>query len=174
MNYRTSVRFLGLPLVHFDQGRVVDGVYRRGMARGWVAVGDVAVGPLVAVGGVSLGGISIGGLAVGFLPVGGLALGVAALGGLAAGALAVGGAAIAWFAAFGGLAVAREYARGGVAVARHANDMVASDYFSAHPFFRTGEWLMDFSSLLVFIPATVGIMALLWRWSRRSADTGDR
>lgn len=119
MEYRSSMSFLGLPLLHVATSSVVDGRYRRGVATAWVAVGDMAFGVLFAFGGVAVGGLSVGGAAFGLFPFGGLALGALAIGGLALGAIAVGGAAIAWYAAVGGLAIAGEYAIGGVALARH-------------------------------------------------------
>ena len=166
MNYQSPVRFLGLPLVHVETGRLVEGSYRRGIAKGWLAVGDIAFGAL-AVGGVSAGGV--GGLSIGVLPVGGLALGIAAIGGLAIGILAVGGAALGWSGALGGVAVARDYAMGGAAAARHANDAAATSFFTTHPFFRIVESLMDYSGLLLFIPAIAGVVALLRRRLRGSA-----
>ena len=164
MNFQTNSTLLGLPIVHVATGRLVDGSYRRGIAKGWVAIGDIAVGVLFAAGGVSAGGISIGGLAIGVLPFGGLALGLAAIGGLAIGVLAVGGAAFGWSAALGGLAVARDYASGGAAAARHANDVIAADYFATHEFFRVASWLMTYSIVLVFLPAIAALVPRLWRW----------
>jgi hypothetical protein len=117
MEYCSSARLLGLPLVHLATGAVTDGQYRRGVATAWFAVGDIAIGVCFACGGVALGGIAIGGAAIGLAPVGGFALGAFAIGGLALGFIAVGGAACAWYAAIGGLAVARDYAIGGVAMA---------------------------------------------------------
>ena len=38
MGYRTRLALLGLPLVDVSTGRVVNGVYRRGIARGWIAI----------------------------------------------------------------------------------------------------------------------------------------
>lgn len=163
MNYQTNARFLGLPLIHVATGRLVDGSYRRGIAKGWVAIGDMACGALFSAGGVSVGGVSVGGLAIGILPLGGLALGLAAIGGLAVGAFAVGGAAFAWFGAFGGLAVAHDYASGGASVARHANDVIAADYFAVHRFFRGAAWLMNYSIALVFIPVVVALVGRVWR-----------
>ena len=119
MEYRSSTRFLGLPLVHIATGTVTDGRYRRGVATAWFAIGDIAIGVLFACGGVAFGGISLGGAAVGLLPIGGVALGLLAVGGLGLGLVAVGGAAFAWYAAVGGLAVAHDYAIGGVAVAQN-------------------------------------------------------
>jgi hypothetical protein len=133
MGYESSVRFLGLPLVHLATGRMENGRYRRGIARGWVAVGDIAFGGLVAVGGVAVGTISIGGLALGGLTLAGLSLGLAAVGGLAAGFVALGGAAFGWAAATGGLAVAREFALGGAAMGAHANDAAARAFFQQPP-----------------------------------------
>jgi hypothetical protein len=168
MNYQSPVRFLGLPLVHVETGRAVEGSYRRGIAKGWLAVGDIAFGAL-AIGAVSAGGIGVGGLSIGVLPVGGLALRIAAIGGLAIGILAVGGAAFGWSGALGGVAVARDYAMGGAAAARHANDAAATGFITTHPFFRTAESLMDYSGLLIFIPAIAGVVALLRRRLRGSA-----
>ncbi len=44
MTMKSSIQLLGLPLVHVATGQLVDGRYRRGVARGWIAVGDVAFG----------------------------------------------------------------------------------------------------------------------------------
>jgi hypothetical protein len=44
MTMKSSIQLLGLPLVHVTTGQLVDGRYRRGVARGWIAVGDVAFG----------------------------------------------------------------------------------------------------------------------------------
>jgi hypothetical protein len=166
MNYQSRARFLGLPLVHVTTGTRVDGVYRRGIAKGWVAIGDISFGVLLSFGGISVGGVSVGGLAIGVLSVGGLALGIGSIGGLGIGVLAVGGAAFGWSAALGGLAVARDFATGGAAVARHANDALATEYFAAQPFFRAATWLMDYSIALVFIPVLIGLVARIRQKSR--------
>jgi hypothetical protein len=163
MDYQTSARLFGLPLVHVATGRLVDGVFRRGIAKGWVAIGDVALGVVFGFGGVSVGAVSVGGLAVGALPLGGLALGLAAIGGMAVGALAVGGGAFGWWGASGGLAVAHDFAQGGSAVARHANDEMAGDYFAGHLFFGTATWLLDHALLLVFVPLVAVLVVRLWR-----------
>lgn len=164
MNYVSKARFLGLPLLHVATGRLVDGAYRRGIARGWIAIGDVALGVFFATGGISAGCVSLGGLATGILPFGGLALGIAAFGGLAIGVLALGGAAFGWSASLGGLAVARDFALGGAAIARHANDVMAREYFATHAFFRSASHVMSYAFVLVFIPV---IAALVARFRRR-------
>ena len=78
MEYKSPVRLLGLPLVHFATGRLEAGKYRRGIARGWVAIGDIAFGGLFAVGGIAVGTIGVGGLALGGIAVAGLSIGIAA------------------------------------------------------------------------------------------------
>jgi hypothetical protein len=55
MEYRSRVSFLGLPVIHVAVGGAVAGVYRRGVATGWIAVGDVAFGVLFSCGGVAVG-----------------------------------------------------------------------------------------------------------------------
>ena len=169
MNYQSSARLLGLPLVHITTGALVDGVYRRGIAKGWVAIGDISFGVLLSFGGVSVGGVSVGGLATGVLSVGGLALGMLSIGGLGFGALAVGGAAFGWSAALGGLAVARDFATGGAAVALHANDALAAEYFAAQPFFRAASWLMEYSIALVFLPLLIALAARVRQKIRRAS-----
>lgn len=166
MSYQTSVRLLGLPLIHVATGRFLDGSYRRGIARGWVAIGDIAFGVLFSAGGVSVGAVSVGGLAAGVVSVGGLALGLASIGGLGIGALAAGGGAIGWSGALGGLAVAHDFANGGVAFGRHANDAMAAEYFAAHPFFRGASRLTGYSPALVFMPVIAALVARAWRKSR--------
>jgi hypothetical protein len=49
MATESRLGLLGLPLVHIAVGRVENGRYGCGIARGWLAVGDVAFG-VVAVG----------------------------------------------------------------------------------------------------------------------------
>jgi hypothetical protein len=121
IGYRTDFEIWGLPLVDVRLGNVVNGQYRRGVAKGWIAIGDIALGPLFALGGVAVGGIAFGGLSLGALAVGGLAIGVSALGGAAVGIWAIGGAAIALKIALGGFAMSGDVAVGGVAIAPHAN-----------------------------------------------------
>jgi hypothetical protein len=163
MNYRSGASLFGLPLVHVAMGQIVDGQYRRGIARAWVAIGDVAVGALFAAGGLSMGLISVGGLALGIVPIGGFAVGGAAVGGLAMGAMAIGGAAFGWVAAAGGLAVAHDFASGGLAVARHANDAAAADHFAVDRFFRLGDGLIRYSRVIVVLPVIVVLVKFLRR-----------
>jgi len=67
VNYRSHRTLFGLPLVHLASGQVVDGRYKRGIARGWIAVGDISLGILFSMGGVACGGISIGGVGLGLI-----------------------------------------------------------------------------------------------------------
>lgn len=159
MEYKSAVSILGLPLVHVSLGRLEEGSYRRGIAKGWIAIGDISFGVIFAAGGIAVGGFGVGGLAAGILSLGGLAVGLASIGGLAFGALAVGGAAFGVSAAFGGVAIAGEFASGGVAIAPHVNDAAAGEYLAAHPFFRIASRLMDYAVLLVFIPAVAALVA---------------
>jgi hypothetical protein len=155
MTMKSSIQLLGLPLVHVTTGQLVDGRYRRGVARGWIAVGDVAFGFSSRLEVLAVGGISIGGLALGGLAFAGVAIGGFALGGLAIGVAAVGGAALAWSAAVGGLAIARDVALGGLAIATHANDAVARELATGQTFFRVGTGVAKYSrwlSLLVVLP----------------------
>jgi hypothetical protein len=161
MEYKSPVRLLGIPLVHFATGRLEAGQYRRGIARGWVAIGDIAFGALFAVGGIAVGTIGVGGLALGVIALAGLSIGIAAVGGAAIGLVAVGGAAIGWTAAVGGLAVAREFALGGAAFAPHANDGAVREFLqqplghiAATVWHRAG-WL----GLLLLLPIVVGLRA---------------
>ena len=168
MNYRTRPTLFGLPLVHIAIGRIEQGCYKRGVARGWIAIGDISFGVIVSLGGLAVGGIAIGGLALGVLSLAGLALGVYALGGGAIGVAACGGGALAWEAALGGLAVARSYAEGGLAIAKHANDPAASDFFKHSSFFSWAGWLLKHSRwLLLFalLPVIQGV--LRWLTQRR-------
>lgn len=125
MNYQSSLRLLGLPLVHVAIGAFEEGHAGRGVARGWIALGDVALGVLVAVGGISCGTLSVGGLSVGLLAVGGLALGGVAVGGAAIGAAACGGLAVGYLVAIGGVACSAHFALGGAAVAPYASSPAA-------------------------------------------------
>ncbi len=110
MEYQSSVRLLGLPLV--ASGR---------MPVAWVAIGGVPIGA-VALGGISLGVIAFGGVGIGIWAVGGGAAGLLAVGGIALGLLvAVGGGALGFYA-LGGLAI------GGIA---YAGRGMAYGYFLA-------------------------------------------
>lgn len=163
MEYQSSVRFLGLPLVHVATGAVVDGRYRRGIATAWLAVGDIAIGVAFACGGVALGGVCLGGAALGLLPIGGLTVGLLAVGGLAAGVVAMGGAAFAWYAAIGGLAVARDYAIGGVASAHNVIVPPSSKTLPLssvpHPPFQWLDALMFVALLAVVLAVALSVRA---------------
>ena len=126
MNYKSSTRLLGLPLVHIATGPPEGSPGVRGIAKGWIAVGDIAFGIVFAFGGLAVGALSVGGVAVGLLAVGGLSIGILAVGGLSIGILAAGGlsigisvvAGLALVAfAFGGSAIAVWAVNRGLAVA---------------------------------------------------------
>jgi hypothetical protein len=168
VEYRSTLAPLGLPLVHVAIGRGEGGVYRRGVARGWIAVGDVAFGVLVALGGVSVGGVALGGLGVGAVALGGLALGAFAVGGLAIGLFAVGGAAFALVGALGGLAIARDTAFGGLAIAEHANDDAARQ-MAATGFFGAADDMIGYARFLTALPVLV--VLLIWLRARRGHAT---
>jgi hypothetical protein len=140
MEYKSQTKLLGLPLVHIRTGRMEHGVYRRGIARGWIAVGDIAQGILFGAGGLAFGLVAVGGGSVGFIALGGIGLGAVALAGMSIGALACGGMAVGYIAygglalalhaAAGGAALAFNYAVGGLAIAPHANDAAANEVVS--------------------------------------------
>jgi hypothetical protein len=164
MDYRTRTNFLGLPLVHVATAQIVDGRYRRGIAKGWIAIGDVALGALLSVGGIAIGGVALGGIGVGLISLSGLAVGLLlALGGLAVGYLSVGGAAIAVKAAIGGLAVAFEYAAGGAAFAAHANDAPANQFLRNDLVMTLGRSVMEHSNWFLVLVAVPVAMAVFQR-----------
>jgi hypothetical protein len=152
MNYTSSVRLLGLPLIDVRVGVPPAPGVTRSVARGWIAVGDLAFGGFLSLGGIAVGGIAIGGLAVGVVPIGGLAAGLLALGGAAFGVWSVGGAAFGLHAALGGLAIAASYAQGGLAIARHANDADAVAFFSTGPVFPAVRACLPYTRWLVLLP----------------------
>ena len=169
--YRSRWSFLGLPLLHFRQGRSADG--KPTISTGWIALGgDMAIGAFacapVAVGGIAIGGaafglVSIGGVGLGVLTFAGFSIGWWAVGGLAVGYYAFGGSAIAWYAARGGAAIAHHFAVGGAAFAEHANDAVARGIcyggdIRNHPFLLLGTF-MRCASLLLLVPCVL----TLWR-----------
>ena len=155
MNYKTKQTILGLPLIHITTGALVDGRYKRGIAKGWIAIGDISFGVILSLGGAAFGGIAIGGIGIGLLAFGGLAIGGFALGGGAIGIIACGGGAIGLYSAYGGLAIAYEYAQGGLAIANHANDQLAKKYFENNKFILASKIVLIHSRwfiLLAFIP----------------------
>ena len=160
MDYRTKISFLGLPLVHIATTKKVEGVYRRGVAKGWIAIGDISIGILLSLGGVAIGGIAVGGLSLGLVSIAGLACGIFALGGVAIGYYAIGGAAIGIYCACGGFAAAFKYAIGGAAIAEQANTHIAEAVLRQSLFFRIGNLIMKHSRwalLLVLLPVILNV-----------------
>ena len=142
--YKSSTRWLGLPLIHVYSGPRLPGQPTR-VARGWFAAGDVAIGG-IAMGRVTLGGVAIGALSFGalfswggvagalFCAFGGISLAPLSWGGIAFGYLAIGGAAIG-YGAIGGWARG-VYATGGNAkgdylIEEGPNGISAEEWFDA-------------------------------------------
>ena len=161
MNYTSSMRLLGLPLIHVAIGAPEGSSAVRGIAKGWIAVGDIAFGVVFALGGLAIGGVSVGGLSVGVLALAGLAVGIWSVGGLALGVFALGGGALAAWAANGGLAVASEYALGGLAIGAKANSEAARTYFESSRFFSVGSLLARHSRWLLVLAIIAPIITLL-------------
>ena len=46
MEYRSKLTLFSVPLVHITTGKPENGVWKRGVAKGWIAVGDIAFGIL--------------------------------------------------------------------------------------------------------------------------------
>jgi len=174
MHYRSKTTLLGLPLVHVATASQIDGIWRRGIAKGWIAIGDISFGVLVSVGGVALGtGLTFGGLGVGLICVSGLSVALLlAIGGLAIGYVALGGAAIALRGAVGGLALARDYAIGGGAFARHANDAAAEQFFREDLLLSAAQFLAGHSQWLLLLIAIPILLA--FRERQRHAERGPR
>ena len=155
MDYKSKISFCGLPLIHITTGKEEAGIYKRGIAKGWIAIGDIALGILFSCGGIALGLIAIGGVSLGVLSIAGLAFGIFALGGLAVAIYAIGGAAIAIYSAVGGFAAAFKYAVGGVAIAEQANNNLAEITIKSSYFFKIGDLILRHSRwglALILIP----------------------
>lgn len=161
MHYKSSVRLLGMPLVHVAIGPTEGASGVRGVAKGWIAIGDIAFGVVFALGGLAVGGLSLGGLSVGVLAFAGLSVGIWSVGGLALGVFALGGGAIGVWAANGGLAVASEYSLGGLAIGAHANTDAARAYFESSWFFSIASLLARHSRWLLVFAIIVPIITLL-------------
>lgn len=167
LEYRSRLRFLGLPLVHicFGGTRVV-------VAKGWVAYGPIAVAPLLAIGGVAVGGLALGGMSLGVLTIAGIGVGLlsfsglaaggVAIGGLALGWIAMGGAAGGWLAAFGGQAWAGAYGLGRSVTAPHANDAVAKAFFVEHGLLQTMQWILDHLLWVQAVAILPAVFAIFW------------
>jgi hypothetical protein len=149
MAYQSTLRLLGLPLVHVAPGRLENGAHVRGVARGWIAVGDVAFGVLFAAGGFAVGGVAAGG------------------GGALAWWTAFGGGAIAVWGAMGGLAVAQKFAIGGLAIAPHANDAAARQFFAEKAIPGAGEAFLRYGRWALVLLAAMIVWASI-RASRRA------
>ena len=172
VRYRTEFEIWGLPLVDVRVGEVVDGQYRRGIARGWIAVGDMAFGALAAVGGVAVGGIALGGLSLGAVALGGLALGGLGIGGAAIGVCAIGGAAIALELAVGGFALSRDVAVGGLAIAPHANPPGMMQSLNDRYLNRYPEMQRAAQAILFVVPLVV--LLIVWRFKNKDETIDTR
>ena len=161
--YRSRIKLLGVPLVHFRIGdRLAPPVFA------WFAAGDCAFGIIFAFAGLAVAPISVGGCAVGLLSFGGLSVGILSLGGTAIGAWVFGGLAIGWRAfggcaialnaAWGGYAIARDFALGGLAHAAQSNNSVANDFMQSSPFFRISGMTLPYLlwlNLIWIIPVSI-------------------
>jgi len=146
--YRSSIEFLGLPLIHIHGGMGQSG--KRRVAKGWIAIGDIAVGGC-AIGGIACGGVALGGVSAGVVSVAGLSAGVIAMGGVALGGLAVGGLGVGW-TAVSSQAVS-VYALADKAYARHAVTYSRRDPEAVEFFLGLEPWLPWFpQSELLFAP----------------------
>ena len=154
--YRSGIRFLGLPLYHI---RLSGGRWEP--VRAWIAIGTPAIGGLFAFGGLAVAPLSVGGCAIGFMSWGTLAIGGVSLaafavgiwptGGLAIGWQAIGSCAIGWRSAAGFVTLAHDFATGTVAQAAQANTALA--YHAVESGFggsvyRSVEFLNRFGLLL--------------------------
>jgi RNA polymerase sigma factor (sigma-70 family) len=177
--YRSSMTFLGLPLVHVRVGGPSMG--KDAVVKAWFAVGSCAMGGLFAFGGMAIAPVSIGGWAVGLISWGGTSTGLLAMGGLAAGAWcwggvavgwkAYGGCAVAWKAAVGGAAVAHGYALGGIAQAAEAGNEAAKSYVASSHFFQWADWGARHAGWLnlIWVVPLLAWWALAARANRRAA-----
>jgi hypothetical protein len=110
--YRSRVRFLGLPLIHIRFGARL-GDPRWQFVKGWIAITDgFAFGGLFAYGGVAIAPVSIGACAVGLLAYGGAAFGGVTWAGFSFGIWAFGAFTFGWEAFSGGCAIAWHLAWG--------------------------------------------------------------
>lgn len=173
--YRSRLKFLGVPLVHvrFSTPEVGDRP-----VFGWLAGGDRAYGLLVAWGGWAVAPFSVGAIAIGFFACGSVSLGVISLGTagvglLAVGCMAVGVKAFAWLsalgwetAASGGFSIARVAAEGPVAFAQHANDPIARQILTDPHAAQTHTIILILTSLLSVVPIALYARAVRRRLGR--------
>ncbi len=47
MEYESKASFQSLPLVHVSTCKVENGVFKKGVARGWIAVWDISFGVIL-------------------------------------------------------------------------------------------------------------------------------
>ena len=148
LEYISSLRFAGLPLIHVRFAGRNAGARRR-PAKGIIAIGSVAVGG-IAIGGIAMGGFACGVVSLGLvtlgaaLAVGGLAIGM----GCGLGALATGGMA-AGYAAVGGMTAAN-YSIAGKAFGPHQISGERVDQNAVDWFNHYMPWL------LARLPAELG------------------
>ena len=113
--YKSKLKFFGLPLVHIAQGIDIN-TGRPRVAKGIIAIGNIAIG-VIAIGGLCFGGLVFGGMGLGLFVIAGISAGVLAFGGMAFGI----------YLAVGGIAVSAMYAMGGLAMAPHTISSMGAD-----------------------------------------------
>jgi len=161
--YRSPWVLFGMPVVHTNFGRTLEG--KRRVAKGWIAMGSRAVG-FVAIGGTAVGVLSVGPAAIGLVAVGAVALGPLAIGclamgywatgGIALGYLATGGLALGWQEAHGAFAAARNVAQGDIVYTAHAHGPAAltdNDFFANINSFLNTAWITGGLVLLLGVLA---------------------
>jgi len=165
--YRSSIQFLGLPLIHIRRGaRIADPTWKTA-AKAWIAISDrFAIGGLFAYGGVAIAPVSIGACCFGLLSYGALALGAFSWGGFSFGILAFGAATFGWKAFSAGSAIAWRLAWGEQYAIAHDYALGAGTVHAAQantPFVEQmvkSSWAHSFEMALAPY-----IYWLMWAWA---------
>lgn len=160
--YRTRLRILGAPLVHFKLGMAEVGDKP---AYGWIAGGDRAYGLLFAWGGLAVAPVSVGIVSVGLVGLGAVGLGIFAVGTVGIGVIGFGASiigykayaslsALAWQSAVSnGFSIAREAAIGPLAFAEQVNNERAAEIANIATLNQTYLWVLAAIVVFVIVPA---------------------
>ena len=125
MEYKSKSTIYGVPVFHINSGSVVDGIYKRGIANGWIAIGDMAIGRVIGIGGIAFGVVAIGGVGIGIVGLGGVGAGILGVGGLGLGILCgCGGIAIGGICAFGSIAISLFKSAGAISISLKGIEIV--------------------------------------------------
>ena len=159
--YRSSWKFLGVPLMHAKFDMVEEG---EKPAFGWIAAGDRAYGLIFAWGGIAIAPIGVGIVSCGLVTAGTIGFGVVGMGMVGGGLLSLGAVGIGWKAyaslsalgwqsAFSnGFSIAKDAAVGRIAFAEQVNNEAAASLTNLVLANQSYGFILGALAFLVIVP----------------------